>query len=305
MGHRDVVAFVVDVADRFPVDRQRGRPVGHRDRQQLIRTEGREVGVVGAQAARRPKAAVPAGSAGRRSRARSPSRSASARTARGPSRRRSRVAPRRAACRQGCRPSRETGRRCAPLQWPCVAIHHPRAAMAAQVVKGPHHPSRPRITTRPFAQQVEGQPVARRGKVVDMAHDLPVVQEHLLCARARTAPASDRSSRAGPRRSQSFGTARYVQSRWSWSGLRPCKPVQHPVMEPVNVEFLRHQSPALDGARSAARAGSSRRRRHPAAGRSWRNPSPGPGRSPAAPASRAGTATRPSAGFARGQAGSG
>ena len=59
-------------------------------------------------------------------------------------------------------------------------IHHPRAAMAAQIVKGPHNPVLTAHDHSAFAQKVKGQPVTRRGQVTFMPHHLPMGQKDLF-----------------------------------------------------------------------------------------------------------------------------
>src|SRR5690606_11071758 len=61
-----------------------------------------------------------------------------------------------------------------------LAVHHPRAAVAAEVVEGPHLAVLPAHDDGALAKDVEGQPVAGRGDVVDMARHLPVVQEDVV-----------------------------------------------------------------------------------------------------------------------------
>ena len=67
-----------------------------------------------------------------------------------------------------------------PLALALRPIHHPRAAMTAQVVKGPHHPVLAAHDQAPFAQYIKRQPIARRGDVTDMARQLPMVQENIV-----------------------------------------------------------------------------------------------------------------------------
>ena len=66
-----------------------------------------------------------------------------------------------------------------PLAMALRPVDHPRAPMAAQVVKGAHHPVAAPDHHRAFAQQIEGQPVAGRGNVTYMPGDLPMFQKQL------------------------------------------------------------------------------------------------------------------------------
>jgi hypothetical protein len=54
------------------------------------------------------------------------------------------------------------------------------AAVAAEVVEGPHHIIAATNNQCPLAHQIRGDEVARIGYVVDMAHYLPVAAEQLL-----------------------------------------------------------------------------------------------------------------------------
>lgn len=87
-----------------------------------------------------------------------------------------------------------------------LAIHHPRAPVTAQVVEGPHLAILPAHHHGALSEQIEGQPVAGRGDVVDMARDLPVVQKDIVALQLEQGLTA--VGPAGrPERSQSFGIA--------------------------------------------------------------------------------------------------
>ena len=66
-----------------------------------------------------------------------------------------------------------------PLAMALCPVHHPRAPVAAQVVKGAHHAVAAPDHHRAFPQQIEGQPVAGCGNVIHMPCNLPVLQKQL------------------------------------------------------------------------------------------------------------------------------
>ncbi|MDZ7908524.1 MAG: hypothetical protein U5N10_10090 [Gemmobacter sp.] len=67
------------------------------------------------------------------------------------------------------------------------AVHHPRPAMAAQVVKRPHLAILPAHDDGAFAQQIKADPVAGRGQVIGMACHLPMRQEQRSRSRSNMA----------------------------------------------------------------------------------------------------------------------
>ncbi len=66
-----------------------------------------------------------------------------------------------------------------PAALTTVAIHHPCAAVPAQVVEGANHAICPAHQDGAFPQHVKGDPVARIGQVAFMAGDLPMGQENM------------------------------------------------------------------------------------------------------------------------------
>ena len=61
-----------------------------------------------------------------------------------------------------------------------LAVDHPRAAMPAEIVEGPHHAVIATHDNGALAQHVESQPVAGLGNIADMACHLPMGEEQLV-----------------------------------------------------------------------------------------------------------------------------
>ncbi len=65
-----------------------------------------------------------------------------------------------------------------------LAVHDPRAAVAAEVVEGADHAVAPAHDDRALAQKIEGEPVAGSGDVGLVSHDLPVGEEDPIAFKA-------------------------------------------------------------------------------------------------------------------------
>jgi hypothetical protein len=63
------------------------------------------------------------------------------------------------------------------LAMPLRPVDHPRAAVAAKIVKGAHDPVAAAHDQGPLAQKIKSQPIAGSGDIVLMANDLPVGEE--------------------------------------------------------------------------------------------------------------------------------
>src|SRR3569832_313805 len=61
-----------------------------------------------------------------------------------------------------------------------LAIDDARAAMAAEIVEGPHRAVLPAHDDGALAEKIEGDPVAGGGNVADMADNLPMGEEQLV-----------------------------------------------------------------------------------------------------------------------------
>ena len=179
VGQRDVIPLIVDITDRFPVDGGAAPKAGPARRQHARAAEIGEILRIGLQAF--GNRGLRPGQKAQEDKAlpdvhldRFQAKIGAVHVAKG-------LRPRRAA--QGA----------VQIVYPAVeradhrslalarqTIHHPRAAMTAQVVKRPHHPILPAHHQRAFAQQIKAAPVAGGGDVIDMAGQLPVIQEKLL-----------------------------------------------------------------------------------------------------------------------------
>ena len=179
MGKGHMIAFVIYVADRLPVDRQVGGPVGHRDGKQGFQIIGREIGIkrgqqsgdvgLGAGAEPQEDEAVKALHFDRFQPERLAVQCAERLGLRGPAQRAVKVvdpAMKRADHR--------------PLATAMCPVHHPRAPVTAQVVKRPHHAVLSPHHNRAFAQQIIGHPVAGVGHIAFMADHLPMGHEQLF-----------------------------------------------------------------------------------------------------------------------------
>jgi hypothetical protein len=66
------------------------------------------------------------------------------------------------------------------LAMAALVAHHPRAAVAADIVEAAHHPILAADGERPLPHHIQGQIVARRRDIADMAHQLPAAAEQLV-----------------------------------------------------------------------------------------------------------------------------
>src|SRR5262249_22097042 len=66
------------------------------------------------------------------------------------------------------------------LAMAALCLHHPRAAMAADIVKAAHHAILAADGEGALPHHIEGHVVARLGDVADMADELPAAPEQLL-----------------------------------------------------------------------------------------------------------------------------